>query len=61
MMADQDRELLAALTRLSSAITRFSMDLVVRKTESEAHIGMALMLLDVADQALKHLLKGDAT
>jgi hypothetical protein len=60
MMTDQERELLEALTRLNSKITTFSMDLMMRRIDQEVHVGMALMLLDVADQTLKHLLKDDA-
>ena len=49
-MTDQDRELLEALTRLNAAITKFSMDLAARRVDHEAHLGMVLMLLNVADQ-----------
>lgn len=56
-----DRDLLEVLTRLNTAITRFSMKLIERKGDREGHIGMALMLLDVADQILKCLLADDTS
>jgi hypothetical protein len=60
MVTEQDRELLEALTRLNTVITTFGMDLAARKVDQEAHIGMALMLLEAAGQMLKHLLNDDA-
>jgi hypothetical protein len=48
------------LTRLNTAITTFSMDLVMRRVDHEAHIRMVLLLVGAADQTLKHLLTDDA-
>jgi hypothetical protein len=60
MATDRDRELLEMLTRLNTAITTFSMDLVMRRVDHEAHIRMVLLLVGAADQTLKHLLTDDA-
>lgn len=51
MVTDRDRELLEILTRLNKMITTFSMDLIMRRVDREAHIMMALLLLNAARPA----------
>jgi len=60
-MTDQDRELMAALAELDAATATFSTDLFTGELNREAHIVMALMLLDVTDGVLQHLVDSDVT
>lgn len=61
MVTDQDCELLEALTRLTATTSAFGMDLVARNLAREAHIELALLLLDVADQVLRRMVEGKDT
>lgn len=46
---------------LNTAVATFSMDLVARKVDHDAHIGMALMFLGAADLTLRHLLDDETS
>lgn len=60
MVTDQDRELLESLTRVNTETTAFTMDLLARKLDQDAHIRMTLMLLNAADLVLRHILPDDS-
>jgi len=58
-MTTQDRGLIGALAELNAATATFGTALFTGELDREAHIVMALMLLDLADRVLKHLVEGD--
>jgi hypothetical protein len=60
-MTGQDGELISALAELNTATATFSTDLFVGELDREAHVVMAMMLLDVADRVLKRLVEGYRT
>ena len=60
-MTEEDRELLTELSRLNTASTALSMDLLKRSASPEDHIKLVLLLLDVADRVLKHTIEHPGT
>lgn len=54
-MADKDQELISELAELNAATATFSTALFTGELDQKAHIMMALLLLNVADQVLKRL------
>lgn len=58
-MASKDQELISALAKLNAATSTFCTDLFTGELDQDAHIVMALMLLDVTDQILKRLTEGN--
>lgn len=57
-MTEEDSVFISVLGKLNAATATFSTDLFAGELDQEAHITMALMLLDVADQILKRLAEG---
>ncbi len=51
--------LISVLGELNAATATFSTDLFAGELDQEVYIVMALMLLNVADQVLKHMVEGD--
>lgn len=60
-MTNKDHELMSGLAELNAATATFSTDLFTGELDQEAHIVMALLLLNVADHVLKHMAEGVVT
>lgn len=57
-MTEQDSVLINALGELNAATATFSTSLFTGELDQEAHITMALLLLNAADQVLNRLAEG---